>query len=165
MGYSPRGHRESDTTERVPTSLSTSVSYPVLVNFLFISFFSLFGRVVKCSLTILQELFTGKERDLLPTWHTLRFSFCCLLRQFWFHGMRQSFFFSHHSRTNSQRHHVFYCFYDSVVTHTPSSSVTEIKSVCPMHSGDGQAEVLEFGAERAFLKGHARRQVSCAFKS
>ena len=164
MGYSPRGHRESDTTERVPTSLSTSVSYPVLVNFLFISFFSLFGRVVKCSLTILQELFTGKERDLLPTWHTLRFSFCCLLRQFWFHGMRQSFFFSH-SRKNSQRHHVFYCFYDSVVTHTPSSSVTEIKSVCPMHSGDGQAEVLEFGAERAFLKGHARRQVSCAFKS
>lgn len=95
-------------------------------------------------------------------WSMISCSLCVLLRKavlfYWL-------FFSHHSRKNSQRHHVFYCVYDSVVTHTPSSPVTEIKSVCPMHSEDGQAEVLEFGAERAFLQGHVRRQVSCALKS
>ena len=82
------GHRESDRTEPAPTSLSTSVSFSVSVNFLFIS---LFRRVVKCFQIILQGLFIDKERDLLPTWHRFCFSFRCLLRHFWFHGMKQSF--------------------------------------------------------------------------
>ena len=54
VGYSPPGHRELDRTEPVPTSLSTSVSVSVSVNFLFVSFFSLFRRVVKCFQIILQ---------------------------------------------------------------------------------------------------------------
>ena len=91
VGYSPRGHRELDRTEPVPTSLSTSVSFSVPVNFLFVSFFSLFRRVVKCFQIILQELFVDKERDLLPTWHRFCFSFCCLLRHFWLPGMKPSF--------------------------------------------------------------------------
>ena len=91
MGYSPQGHRESDRTEPVPTSLFTFVSFSVSVNFLFVSFLSLFRRVVKWFQIILQELFVDKERDLLPTWHRFCFSFCCLLRQFWFPGMKQSF--------------------------------------------------------------------------
>ena len=35
--------------------------------------------------------------------------------------------------------------------------VTELKSVCPMHSEAKQTEMSEFGAEKGLLQGQARR--------
>ena len=37
--------------------------------------------------------------------------------------------------------------------------------MCPKHSDAKQTEMLEFGAEKGLLQGHARRWVSQALKS
>ena len=39
------------------------------------------------------------------------------------------------------------------------------KLMCPKHSDAKQTEMLEFGAEKGLLQGHARRWVSQALKS